>query len=152
MFKKISFIIASWFGVGFMPKASGTFGSLAALPFIYFAQLYFGFFGVLVFAIAMFALGTIASKEVLKYTTHDPKEIVIDEVVGQSIALLYLSINPSWQTYVLGFAFFRFFDILKPWPVGYVDKKIENEYGVMLDDVLAGLYALLGLYVCDQLF
>ncbi|MFI3241602.1 MAG: phosphatidylglycerophosphatase A [Alphaproteobacteria bacterium] len=152
MKKKISFIVATFFGAGYFPKASGTFGSLATLPFVFFINQYFGLSGMLAFITTTFVFGTIATKEVLKHTTHDPKEIVIDETVGQSIALLYLAINPSVWTYVFGFALFRVFDILKPYPVSYFDKQVENEYGVMLDDVVAGIFAFVVLYICGHLF
>ncbi len=152
MKKKTSFIIATFFGAGYFPKASGTFGSLVTLPFVFAINHYFGLCGMLVFVATTLIVGTWAIKEVLKHTTHDPKEVVIDETVGQSIALLFLAINPSLYTYILGFLFFRVFDIFKPYPVSYFDKKVDNEYGVMFDDVVAGIYALIALYIINIIF
>ncbi|MEI6805462.1 MAG: phosphatidylglycerophosphatase A, partial [Myxococcaceae bacterium] len=75
------------------------------------------------------------------FKSQDPKEIVIDEVAGQGLALVFCP--PGWMALLLGFILFRLFDILKPWPISYVDRKIKNALGVMLDDMLAGVFAAL---------
>lgn len=105
---------------------------------------------MLAFFAFVYVFGTLATKEVLKYTKHDPSIIVIDEVAGQLIPLLFLSyfgvdaFNPQiwWLQFALpAFVLFRIFDILKPFPASYFDKKVANAHGVMLDDVVAGIYA-----------
>ena len=148
MKKKLAYLIASVFGVGFCPKASGTAGSLVTLPLAFVLAYYWGSCGILTAAVIVFFLGTIASKEVLKYTKHDPSLIVIDEVAGQltSFALVapVLYHNCSWQAmviYIIGFSLFRLFDITKPLIIGWADKKIRNAWGVMLDDIFAGIFA-----------
>jgi phosphatidylglycerophosphatase A len=151
MKKKLSYAIATFFGVGYCPIASGTAGSLATLPFAYVLTFYCGgWSAMLAFFVLVYVLGTLASKEVLKYTSHDPSIIVIDEVAGQLIPLIYvsafLSLSPGkWWLYAAlpSFILFRIFDILKPFPASYFDKKVLNAHGVMLDDIAAGIYALI---------
>ncbi len=146
-YKKAAFAAASWFGAGYSPVASGTVGSLAALPVCWVAQEIGGIRGIVLTAFILFWVGAFATKEVLKYTKHDPSLVVIDEVVGQLLAFVFVAFLPStWMMYLLGFVLFRFFDITKVWPACYFDRKVENAYGVMLDDVVAGLYAGLVLY------
>ncbi|MBP5534114.1 MAG: phosphatidylglycerophosphatase A [Alphaproteobacteria bacterium] len=148
MKKKLAYLVSSVFGVGFCPKASGTFGSLVTLPLAFVLAYYWGLCGVLIAVVIVFFLGTIASKEVLKYTKHDPSLIVIDEVAGQLTSFILVAPvlyqNCSCQAvvlYISGFALFRLFDITKPSIVGWADKKIENAWGVMLDDIFAGIFA-----------
>jgi len=143
--------IASVFGVGFLPKAPGTWGSLAALPAFYVLHGIGEFPLVLVATIAVFFLGWWATREATRaQADHDPGWIVVDEVVGQWLALFSLSFGLwwmgfdswgfPWPGYVLGFAFFRLFDIRKPWLVGWADRR-GDPLGVMLDDVIAGVMA-----------
>ncbi len=147
LYKKLAFVLASWFGTGYSPIASGTVGSIAALPVCFLLKEFMGIWGIFLGAFILFWIGYFATKEVLKYTKHDPSLVVIDEVVGQLLAFVFVAYLPStWITYLLGFVLFRFFDITKVWPACYFDKKIENAYGVMLDDVIAGLYAGVILY------
>ncbi len=141
-FKKIAFLFASWFGTGYSPVASGTIGSLAALPLCWIVKEFTGFWGVFLAVLVLFGTGYIATKKVLKYTEHDPSFVVIDEVLGQMTTFLFVAFVPSsWILFFLGFLLFRFFDIFKIWPACYFDEKINNAYGVMLDDLAAGLYA-----------
>ena len=148
MKKKFAYLIASVFGVGFCPVASGTAGSLVTIPLAFILDYSWGLCGILIAAVITFFAGVIASKEVLKYTKHDPSLIVIDEVAGQLTSFVLvapqLCHNSGWQAvivYILGFALFRLFDITKPLIVGWADKKIENAWGVMLDDIFAGIFA-----------
>lgn len=135
-------VLCTWFGVGLVPFASGTVASLVALPIGYFLQQHFGAQGLLCCATALFFLGWWASTEYLRLSPDkentDPKEIVVDEVVGQWLLLSALPV--TLQSYAAAFILFRFFDIVKPWPVSAVDSKIKTGLGVMLDDVLAGFY------------
>lgn len=157
MRKKLSFIVASSFGVGYCPFASGTAGSLATLPLAFAVAYFYGVWGILAAAVVAFFAGVAASREVLKYTKHDPSLIVIDEVVGQLLAFALVADKlvantQAWAVYVIGFALFRLFDIWKPQPARWADQKVLNAWGVMLDDVFAGIYAALCLYgICYYL-
>ena len=158
MNKKAAYAIASFFGVGYCPKASGTAGSLATLPFAFVLAYWGGLYAMLAFFVLVYVAGTIASKEVLKYTSHDPSLIVIDEVAGQLIPLMFFSANELpemriWWLYIAlpSFILFRIFDIFKPFPASYFDKKMLNEHGVMLDDIAAGIYALLVMVIFTHL-
>jgi len=157
--KKLAYVIATFFGVGYCPIASGTAGSLATLPFAFVLTFYCGGWpAMLAFFVLVYVLGTLASKEVLKYTSHDPSIIVIDEVAGQLIPLIYISAFTSlaqgeWWFYAIpAFILFRIFDIFKPFPASYFDKKVLNAHGVMLDDIVAGIYALIFMLVAMGIF
>ncbi len=152
MKKKISFLLASFFGSGYLRPASGTWGSftsfIAIVPITYF----YGVYGVIFFSLLSFVIGWISSRVVLRYTEHDPSFIVIDETAGQTITFLFvanmLRANFStWYLYLIGFLSFRLFDITKPLLIGWADKKLENAFGVMLDDIFAGLFASVLLYL-----
>ena len=139
--KKINLntMFVSVLGIGFIPIASGTFGSLAGLVIGYFLNLlsYNLFF---LFIPTLFILGVIASNTYQKVTGEkDSSVIVIDEVVGQLIAMMFVMDN--LVLVFISFIIFRIFDILKPWPASYADKKMSDGFGVMLDDVFAGIYA-----------
>ena len=153
-YRFMSYAAVSGFGVGYFPFASGTAGSFATLPFAFLFAYFWGFWGIVISSILVFIIGVITSKEVLKYTEHDPSIIIIDEVVGQLLAFVFvaklLQNNlDAWWAYVLGFFLFRFFDIIKPEPAKWADTKLLNAWGVMLDDVFAGLYAGLFLYLIN---
>jgi phosphatidylglycerophosphatase A len=137
-------LLCSWFGAGWLPKAPGTWGSLAALPLAWLL-VWAGGWPLLAIAILLvFAIGWWAAERVVRQDgLEDPGWVVIDEVVGQWLTLLL--VPPGWVDYAIGFALFRLFDITKPWPVGWADRRIKGGLGIMLDDVLAGLYALAGL-------
>ena len=141
-----AFILGTWFGSGKAPFASGTFGSLAALPFGWLIMRYGGQLSLLAASVVIYFIGVWASNIVMEETkTEDPGLIVIDEVVGMWIALLVTPLDIF--SYMFAFAFFRVFDILKPFPVGWADTKLKNGTGVMMDDVFAGIYALLCMLV-----
>jgi len=131
----------TWFGAGFSFHAPGTIGSLNALPMAAGIAWLGGSRGLLLAAIIPFVLGMIYTARYLRQEPNsaDPQWIVIDEVVGLWIALAAVPLNFFW--YVLGFGLFRLFDIWKPWPVRWADKNVPGALGIMLDDVLAGLYA-----------
>ena len=142
--------MATFFYTGLMPKAPGTWGSLAALPFAVILHALGGFNTLLIATIIVFFIGWWATeRETLGTDNHDPSEIVIDEVAGQWTTLLPASyiftlhdLGLIWPALLGGFMFFRLFDILKPWPVSWADKK-ETSFGVMFDDILAGILAAL---------
>ena len=144
---KINFntIFVSVFGIGFIPIASGTFGSLAGLLIGYILYLinFNLFFIIIPF---LFVLGIIASNTYQKQTGEkDSSIIVIDEVVGQLIAMIFVVDNLILV--LCSFIIFRIFDIFKPWPASYADKKMDGGLGVMLDDVFAGIYAAILIYL-----
>lgn len=143
---KLTEFAATWFYSGKSKFAPGTCGSLATLPFVYAIAYFFGFYGVLSFATVVSLAGTpIADKHAKRLNKKDPGEIVIDETAGQSIALLFSGTNP--YLFALGFALFRLFDITKPFPVGWADKKVPGGLGIMLDDIFAGLISAAIIYV-----
>lgn len=156
MKNKVAHILATYFGLGLSKYAPGTVGSLGTLPLAY-ALIYFGGFqALMIAAVIIFGIGVWATDIVIKDTgVTDPSKVVIDETVGQllSFAIVaymapeYLLGYESWLFYAAGFLFFRFFDIVKKGPVKYFDTKVLNAYGVMLDDVFAGLFASVCLLV-----
>lgn len=143
-YKKPYFWIAVWFGCGLSPKAPGTVGSLGAIPLVVIVYLYGGLIASLIGLTLVTIIGYLASVRFEHATdTHDSKMIVVDEVVGQWIALLpvFYLFGTSALMITVAFGLFRFFDVLKPWPVSYFDKEVGGAAGVMLDDVAAGILA-----------
>lgn len=128
-------------GSGLLPKAPGTFGTLAALPFVpLLASL--GVPLYLFIVVLSFVLGIwLCGQTTRALGTHDHGAIVWDEWVGLWITLIAVPMN--LYTLALGFVLFRFFDILKPWPIAWADRKVHGGLGIMLDDVLAGVMAWL---------
>ena len=136
--------IATGFGVGLSPFAPGTMGSLAALiPWWLWLRHLPAMEYAIVLALAL-AIGIWAGNWVIaKLRIEDPGVVVWDEFIGQWIALF--AAPAGWLWILGGFALFRLFDIWKPWPVSWADQKLHGGFGVMFDDVLAGLYALAAL-------
>lgn len=152
MYKKISFAIATCLGTGYAPAASGTAGSLFTVLIAAVVAYHWSWVGILAMAVLGMIAGVLATTEVLKYTAHDPKIIVIDEFTGQSLSFVLVApylvgTMQNWWIYVVGFALFRLFDICKMGPVKWADEKLLNAWGVMLDDVFAGAIAAILLYV-----
>lgn len=138
-------LLATGFGAGLLPKAPGTWGSLLAVALAWLINGAAGRAGLAVAAVAAFAVGVWAAGVCAeKYGGEDPGQIVIDEIAGQWLVLLV--VTPGWIGYGLGFALFRAFDILKPWPVSWADRTIKGGLGIMIDDVLAAGYAAAVLY------
>ena len=144
-------LLATWFGIGLLPKAPGTWGSAAALPL---AWMLVGFGGrelLLAATLACFLVGWWASAVYVARTkAADPGEVVIDEVAGQWLVLALAPLDPV--AYLVGFALFRLFDVWKPWPVGWADARIGGGLGVMVDDILAAGYGLLGMAIFIRLW
>jgi phosphatidylglycerophosphatase A len=133
-------VIASWFGVGRLPWAPGTWGSLAALPFAWAIAALFGSRALLLAALALFLLGWWAAGRVVRLSAaKDPGSIVVDEVAGQWLTLVVTP--PGVVPYVAGFLLFRVFDIVKPWPARWIDQHVGGGLGVMADDIVAGFFA-----------
>lgn len=146
----MSKLIATVFYIGLLRPAPGTWGSAAAIPMAWLLYTLGSWPLLLLAIIAGFFKGWWATaREIMGSENKDPSEIVIDEVVGQWIALLPVAIGAAhsgagfwalWPGIVVGFLSFRLFDILKPGPIGWADRR-GDALGVMLDDVLAGLVA-----------
>jgi phosphatidylglycerophosphatase A len=136
-------LIAVWFGSGLSPAAPGTAGTLAAVPLI----LLVGWFGLLFKSILLAVLIFVAvwSSEFYRRRTgiQDPPEVVVDEVVGFFVAVAPW--EPSWSLLVAGFLLFRFFDIVKPFPVGMAER-LPGGVGIVADDLAAGVYSALCLW------
>lgn len=146
--------IATWFGSGLAPKASGTAGSLAALPFAFVIHYYVGNMALFIAAAAMFFIGWWASNQYLRHTGQDgdPKEIVVDEVAGMWFTLSFLPPNPTFKWYIGYFILFRFFDALKPWPISVADRKIKGGFGIMFDDILAAIFSIIAAWFVIMLW
>ena len=135
--------IATGGGLGYLPKAPGTWGTLLALPIHYLIsqlppQYYFTAIAVII-VVAILSAG--GAEKILD--KPDPGIVVIDEVAGMLIAMIAIPANPiAW---VLAFILFRIFDILKPFPVNFFDKRFHGGIGIVLDDLMAGVYALVSL-------
>ncbi len=139
-------LIATWFGTGLLPKMPGTWASLAALPCAWLIYEALGPLGLAAASALAFFLGWWACAALAqKGADGDPGFIVIDEVAGQWLALTVVAPDPLF--YGTGFVLFRFFDIMKPWPIDWAERAIEGPLGVMVDDILAGLYAAVGLWL-----
>ena len=131
--------IAFGFGAGLSPKAPGTMGTLVALPFI-MAMSFLSLPLYIVITLCTIIIGTYAadwSSRDLKM--DDPSGIVIDEIAGMMVVMLFVPIN-VW-TLLEGFILFRLFDIVKPWPINWLDRQIKGGIGIMVDDLLAAMYA-----------
>lgn len=135
--------LATGLGAGLSPWAPGTVGTLVALlPWLWLRQLDPPFY--LVALLLGFLIGTLAADwAIRRLDREDPGVVVIDEWLGLWIALF--AAPPGWPWVLAGFVLFRLFDILKPWPVSWADRRLKGGLGTMLDDVLAGLYALAAL-------
>ena len=154
-------MIATVLGAGYIRPAPGTWGSLVALPWAWALHVIGGFPLLAIGVLAAFAKGWWATTQMTAGSEdHDPSEIVVDELVGQWIALLPLSyaawmsgisILAMWPGWIAAFLLFRLFDIAKPGPVGWADRR-GDALGVMLDDVIAGIFAAIGVMVLAALY
>ena len=160
MINKINFLFVTLFGIGKLKKIPGSIASLFTTLFLFFLFHFlkispnvFLFFLIIIFFISLYSVNIF----IKDLTNKDPKEVVIDEFIGQSIPIALYEIahqvpNNSGQVlkyYFIIFILFRIFDILKPYPVSYYEKNFKNSFGVIMDDVCAGLYvvAVLVLYM-----
>lgn len=142
MLHKLFKIYLSWFGSGYAPKAPGTFGTLASLPFIYAWSLLQPSHIVNFILIIIMTVMAIFTAEIIQQAarSHDPQWIVIDEVIGMLITWSFVRPSSALE-WILCFAAFRLLDIFKIWPASYFDKKIKHGAGTILDDVVSGVYA-----------
>ncbi len=146
---RLIMLLATGFGAGYLPKAPGTWGTLVAIPLhlllIRLAPAPYGLALAGILVLGFFVAGS-AEKIVDR---ADPGLVVIDEIAGMLITLI--GAPSHWQALAIGFCLFRFFDILKPFPIRLVDQRIHGGIGIMLDDVVAGLYSLLLLQLICRL-
>ncbi len=156
MIKTINTLFVTMFGLGKLPKIPGTFGSLATIFILYalFHKLNLSSNLILVVLIIIFIYSFFAVASHIKDNENkDPKEVIIDEFIGQSIPIYLYEISHGTVKsadeaiifYSLCFVLFRFFDIVKPFPVNFFDKNFKNSFGVIMDDVCAGFYVVLSL-------
>jgi phosphatidylglycerophosphatase A len=135
-------LLAFGLGSGCAPKAPGTFGTLAAIPFWWLFLQDVPLIPYLCVLIAGFAFGVYLCEQTSKdLGVHDHGGIVWDEWIGLWITYIALPVGIEWI--LTGFVLFRFFDILKPWPIKWLDEKVHGGFGIMIDDVLAGIFALM---------
>jgi phosphatidylglycerophosphatase A len=147
---RLFMFIASGAWSGFLPRAPGTWGSMVGVA-MWFGLRRLELIPYLGSVTALFIIGVVCAGAAEKILDRgDPGVVVIDEIVGQLIALTALPAHPV--TVVAGFAVFRFFDILKPFPINWLDRHIHGGLGIMLDDVVAGLYTLVILQVGWYIF
>ena len=156
MIKNLNTLFVTMFGLGKLPKIPGTFGSLTTIIILYilFHTLNLSTNLILIGLMAIFILSFLAVATYIKDNENkDPKEVVIDEFIGQSIPIYLYEIshgtgksdNEALIFYGICFVLFRFFDIAKPFPVSFFDKNFKNSFGVIMDDVCAGFYVVLSL-------
>lgn len=128
------------FGTGLSPKAPGTVGTLAAIP-IYCVMQNLSFLNYILITVFAFVVGVwICQKSAEWLGKDDPSAVVWDEIVGYLVTMI--AAPSGWQWLVIGFVLFRLFDIWKPWPISWCDKNLHGGLGIMVDDVVAGLFAL----------
>ena len=156
MIKTFNTLFVTMFGLGKVPKIPGTFGSLATviILYIFFHVLNLSSNLILIALIVIFIFSFSAIAAHIKDNENkDPKEVIIDEFIGQSIPIYLYEISHGTEKssdeaiifYSVCFVLFRFFDIAKPFPVSYFDKNFKNSFGVIMDDVFAGFYVVLSL-------
>ena len=162
--KKINVLLSTFFGCGYLTKIPGTTSSAVTAIFIYIAYEVLGYtylkFSIIFFILLFFYSFYAVKDSETEFENKDPSQIVIDEVLGQSMPLiLLLHLNQTSQIsipveiyYILSFVFFRFFDILKPFPVSYFDKNHKNYFGIIMDDIMAGLYSMILIYLISLKF
>ena len=156
MIRTLNTLFVTMFGLGKIPKIPGTFGSLATIIilYIFFHVLDLSSNSILIclIIISIFSFSAVAIY-IKDNENKDPKEVIIDEFIGQSIPIYLYEISHGTEKtsdeaiifYGICFILFRFFDILKPFPVSYFDKNFKNSFGVIMDDVCAGFYVVLSL-------
>lgn len=146
MKRRILEALATGFYLGKIPKAPGTWGTLLGIPCAWVMASFLPPIWYMLVAIAFVLFASfVAEMYERELEAHDPKEIVIDEVVGYVIAMTWLPL--TWQSFVAAFIAFRFFDILKPGPIRRIDQKVKGGLGTVLDDVAAGLISSILLQV-----
>jgi phosphatidylglycerophosphatase A len=147
---RLAIFLATACNLGNMPFAPGTFGSLLGLPICFFlSKLHYSLVSIIILAFLFMAI-RIAGKAEYLLNKRDPSCIIIDEIAGLLLSLYAIRFN--MLTCAIGFILFRFFDIAKPFPIRQVEKRLKGGYGIVMDDVLAGIYSNLVLRIIILLF
>ncbi len=142
-------LLSTWFGSGLISFASGTWGSLAALPFAAAIAWFISPLALIPASLIVFFVGVWSSKRYAEALgKDDPSPVVIDEVAGQFLTLSIVPLDPV--LYLVGFLLFRLADIVKPFPANWADQKLEGGLGIMLDDLIAGAYTAVALWMIDK--
>ena len=156
MIKNLNTLFVTMFGLGKIPKIPGTFGSLATIIILYISfhvlDLSSNLILICLIIISIFSFSAVAIY-IKDSENKDPKEVIIDEFIGQSIPIYLYEVSHGMNKsseeaiifYGICFVLFRFFDIVKPFPVSFFDKNFKNSFGVIMDDVCAGFYVVLSL-------
>ena len=158
MIKTLNYLIVTCFGIGSIRFAPGTITSLITTIFLYslFHIVNLSSNAILVILLLVFIFSFYAVSKYIKYNKNkDPKEVVVDEFIGQSVPIYLYEISHGTGKdsqeavlfYLYIFILFRYFDIKKPFPVNFFEKKFKNSFGVIIDDVIAGLYVVLTLII-----
>lgn len=142
--------VAMGLGSGLSPKAPGTAGTLMTVPLVYFLQQQTLLVYVLVTLFVLLTGSWICGYAAKKLQVHDHSGIVYDEVAGFLITMFM--VPESWTLMLVGFLLFRFFDAVKPWPISWFDKNVDGGFGIMFDDVVAGIVSLLCLMLLQYWF
>jgi len=157
MIKKFNLFFLTFFMIGKIKYAPGTFASLASCLLFLLLIIFFDFTFIFFITLIIFSYSFIAINNSFdEFKSDDPKEIVVDEVAGQLLSLLaipiYETLYPLPIIYycIASFILFRLFDVLKPYPVNFVDNNVKGALGIMLDDVLAAFYSII--FLCVILF
>ena len=133
--------VAFGFGSGLMPVAPGTFGTVVAMP-LYWLLSDLALWWYLLVAASMFVVGIyLCGRTAKELGVEDHPGIVWDEIVGYLVTMI--AAPSGWPWMMVGFVLFRLFDILKPWPIGFIDRRIKGGLGIMLDDILAGVFGFI---------
>lgn len=138
--------LALGFGSGLAPKAPGTFGTIAAIPLVCLLAYSTTLTGYVLVTLLASLIGIwLCGKTAHDMMVHDDSSIVWDEIAGLLITMIAVPLN--WQTLLLGFVLFRILDILKPWPISYLDARVHGGFDIMIDDILAGVFALILMHI-----
>lgn len=138
-------LLAFGFGSGLSPVAPGTVGTLATVPlYLWMAQLSLPIYAVCLSILIILSM-LIAGRSAELLGVHDHSGIVIDEVCGYLLTMMFAQF--AWQWIIVGFVLFRIFDIIKPWPIRMIDKSVRGGFGIVVDDLMAGIYAAICLQI-----
>ncbi len=141
---KTALVLSTWFGSGLLPVAPGTFGTIAAIPLIIVLNILEIWYIIIILAFAIAIAVWSAGHAQVLLKKNDPSAVVIDEVAGFLLTMTFLP--ATWPAVILGFFLFRLFDIFKPYPIKHLEK-IKGGFGIVMDDLLAGLYACGGTWM-----
>jgi phosphatidylglycerophosphatase A len=138
--RKTVVLLSTWFGCGYLPKVPGTFGTLGAIPLVWLFQQT-GETRYLLFTLAFTVVSIYVAQlyEDTVATEHDPSEFVLDEVAGFLVTMTWVPF--TWQWVLAGFVLFRILDMVKPFPISWIDRRIPGGVGAMADDLVAGILA-----------